>query len=214
MRRSFSFRMTSRLSQLFLLATAVLLSSCADQAGFSKIDGILGNDSFPLNQPASRQLAKSSIFPKDRHSMPVYSFNQHRRIVRTTAYTCSEWDHKIYGSKSAAGTKLLYGQNVRSAAADWSFYPVGTTFRIKGQPQLYVVDDYGSALTGTGTIDLYKPSKSMMREWGRRNVEVEIVQWGSFQRSAQLLSKRTRYNHCRQMLNNIIRIQPSVQRSL
>lgn len=206
--------MTFRLPQLSLLAVALLLSSCADQVRFSKIDGMLGNDSFPLNQPAARQLAKSSNFPKDRHSMPVYSFNESKRVVRTTAYTCSEWDHKIYGSKSAAGTKLLYGQNVRSAAADWSFYPIGTTFRIKGQPQLYVVDDYGSALTGTGTIDLYKPSKAMMRDWGRRNVEVEIVQWGSFQRSAQLLSQRTRYSHCRQMLNNIIRIQPAVQNDI
>lgn len=206
--------MNFRLPQLSLLALALLLSSCANHAGFSKINGVLGNDSFALNQPNTRQLAKSSLFPKDRHSMPVYSFNQSKRVVRTTAYTCSEWDHKIYGSKNAVGTKLLYGRNVRSAAADWSFYPVGTTFRIKGQPQLYVVDDYGSALTGTGTIDLYKPSKSMMRDWGLRNVEVEIVQWGSFQRSAQLLSKRTHYSHCREMLNNIIRIQPAVQNSI
>jgi hypothetical protein len=99
---------------------------------------------------------------------------------------------------------------VRSAAADWSFYPVGTTFRIKGLPYLYVVDDYGSALTGTGTIDIYKPTKEIMNLWGRRNVELTIVQWGSFTRSAELLSKRTSFDHCRKMLANIVRQRPDL----
>jgi 3D (Asp-Asp-Asp) domain-containing protein len=90
--------------------------------------------------------------------MPVYAFSDRNRVVRTTAYTCSEDDHLVYGSKNATGTHLRYSNRVRSAAADWSFYPVGTVFRIKGLPYLYVVDDYGSALTGTGTVDIYKPS--------------------------------------------------------
>ncbi len=137
--------------------------------------------------------------------MPIYPFSERTRVVRTTAYTCSESDHLIYGSKNATGTLLRYTNRVRSAAADWSFYPVGTTFRIKGLPYLYVVDDYGSALTGTGTIDIYKPNKSTMNLWGRRNVEMTIVQWGSFSRSAELLKQRTKYTHCRKMLANITR---------
>ena len=88
--------------------------------------------------------------PRDKHGMPVYAFSERHRGARTSAYTCSEYDHLVYGSKNAAGTNLRYTDRVRSAAADWSFYPVGTTFRIKGLPYLYVVDDYGSALTGTG----------------------------------------------------------------
>lgn len=142
--------------------------------------------------------------------MPIYSFGERHRVVRTTAYTCSEDDHLIYGSKNATGTELRYSGKVRSAAADWSFYPVGTVFRIKGMPQLYVVDDYGSALTGTGTIDMYKPSKALMNKWGRRNVEVSVVQWGSFTRSAEILSQRTSYAHCRQMLSNITRQRPDL----
>ncbi|PAW70909.1 MAG: hypothetical protein B9S30_01710 [Verrucomicrobiia bacterium Tous-C5FEB] len=148
--------------------------------------------------------------PRDKHGMPVYAFSERQRIARTTAYTCSEDDHLIYGSKNATGTNLRYTDRVRSAAADWSFYPVGTTFRIKGLPYLYVVDDYGSALTGTGTIDIYKPNKETMNIWGRRNVEVQIVQWGSFARSVQILSDRTGYEHCRRMLANIVRQQPSL----
>jgi hypothetical protein len=36
-----------------------------------------------------------------------------------------------------------------------------------------------------------------MNLWGRRNVELTIVQWGSFNRSAELLSQRTKFDHCR-----------------
>lgn len=148
--------------------------------------------------------------PRDKHSMPVYAFSDRNRIVRTTAYTCSECDHLVYGSQNATGTLLRYTDRVRSAAADWSFYPVGTSFRIKGLPYLYVVDDYGSALTGTGTIDIYKPSKEIMNQWGRRNVEITVVQWGSFTRSAQILAGRTKYSHCKQMLANLVRQRPDL----
>lgn len=138
--------------------------------------------------------------------MPVYKFADRTRLVRTTAYTCSEDDHIQYGSMNAAGTPLRYTDRVRSAAADWAFYPVGTVFRIKGMQQLFVVDDYGSALTGTGTIDIYTPSKAHMAAWGRRNVEISVVQWGSMARSAELLSKRQSFSHCKQMYAAIQRM--------
>jgi len=80
-------------------------------------------------------------------------------------------------------------------------------FKIKGESQLYVVDDYGSALTGTGTIDIYKPSRDWMNAWGRRNVEIVVMQWGSLDRSAEVLSKRVKYPHCRQMYANIQRLR-------
>jgi 3D (Asp-Asp-Asp) domain-containing protein len=166
---------------------------------------------FTPNTPNSSLVTKASSKPKDKHSMPIYSYNERNRVVRTTAYTCSEADHLIYGSKNAAGTNLRYSNKVRSAAADWSFYPVGTVFKIKGMDQLYVIDDYGSALTGTGTIDLYQPSRSLMNQWGRRNVEISVVQWGSFKRSADLLAGRTAFSHCRSMLANIHRQRPDLK---
>jgi len=142
--------------------------------------------------------------------MPIYTFGERNRVVRTTAYTCSEDDHLIYGSKNATGTNLRFSDKVRSVAADWSYYPVGTVFRIKGLSHLYVVDDYGSALAGTGTLDLYHPCKGTMNTWGRRNVEISVVQWGSFKRSAEILSSRTAFSHCRQMLANITRQRPDL----
>ncbi len=109
--------------------------------------------------------------------------------VRTTAYTQSESDHIVYGAKSAVGTTLKYGA-VRSAAADWSVYPVGTEFKIEGEPYVYQVDDYGSALVGTKTIDLYRPSKASMDSWGVRNVNIQVIKWGSFEQSLSIMRPR------------------------
>ena len=136
---------------------------------------------------------------RDKHGLFFYHPKQTRRMVRTTAYTHSESDHLRYGAKSAVGTTLQYTDEVRSAAADWSVYPMGTKFRIKGEPYTYVVDDYGSALVGTGTIDIYQPSRALMRQWGTRIVEIEIIEWGSSRRSLETLSQRQRYRHCTKM---------------
>ena len=109
--------------------------------------------------------------------------------VKTTAYTHTESDHVAYGAKSAVGNTLKYG-NVRSAAADWSVYPVGTAFKIEGEPYVYEVDDYGSALVGTKTIDLYRPSKASMNSWGARHVNIHVLKWGSFAESLAIMKPR------------------------
>lgn len=202
------------LSLTALALVAVLFTSCGSTGpnviAKSSIGSGANRESFSIAPASSVTVAAAAGKPRDKHSMPVYAFADRTRIVRTTAYTCSEDDHLIYGNKNATGTTLRYNDRVRSAAADWSFYPVGTTFRIKGLPYLYVVDDYGSALLGTGTVDIYKPSKEIMNLWGTRTVEMTVVQWGSMTRSAELLSKRTSYDHCKKMLANIVRQRPDL----
>lgn len=103
-----------------------------------------------------------------------------RLLVRTTAYT---------GRFNAISGRLSHG-TVTSAAADWSQFPVGTRFRIRETGQLYVVDDYGSALVGTRTIDLCMRSNSDMHRWGVRWVNVDILEWGSPWRSLEVLAPR------------------------
>jgi 3D (Asp-Asp-Asp) domain-containing protein len=195
---------------------AILLASCANDSKLAVLpksslnaDAIFGrstqHEKFDVPAPSTQTVAASLQKPRDRHKMPLYAYGERTRVVRTTAYTHTEADHLIYGRKNAAGTTLRYSGQVRSAAADWSVYPVGTTFRIKGLPYLYVVDDYGSALVGTGTVDLYKPSKEVMNAWGRRNVELTIVRWGSQARSAEILKDRVHHDHCRQMFTSLVR---------
>ncbi len=130
--------------------------------------------------------------------------------VKTTAYTHTEADHLPYGIKSAIGTDLKYGA-IRSAASDWSVYPVGTVFKVQGEPYLYQVDDYGSALAGTRTLDLYRPSKETMNGWGARRVNIEVLHWGSFSQSLAIMkTSQGAKSHVTQMISEIEhRIPPS-----
>jgi 3D (Asp-Asp-Asp) domain-containing protein len=124
--------------------------------------------------------------------------------VRTTAYTDTESDHRIYTNHNAAGTTLLLGP-VRSAAADWSRWPLGTQFLLLSTGQTYVVDDYGWALAGRNTIDLYCPDRGEMNNWGLRSVTIQILKWGDPEESYRLLKERRNYAHVRRMLNEIQR---------
>ena len=116
--------------------------------------------------------------------------------MRTTAYTHTEKG----GPHNAIGTHLS-GCHVMSAASDWSRFPLGTRFRIAATNEEYIIDDYGMALVGTDTIDLYKSSRLDMRQWGVRHVDIDILQWGSEERSLKVLAPRCK-NHCvRQMVS-------------
>ena len=126
--------------------------------------------------------------------------------VRTTAYSDKENEKGgIYKNLSAKGTPLKFGR-LRSAAADWSHMPMGTLFRIKGLPYIYEVDDYGSALVGTETIDLYKPDLRTMNAWGTRHVDIEVIREGSYAESLEILNGRlSKAAHVREMASRIKR---------
>jgi 3D (Asp-Asp-Asp) domain-containing protein len=119
--------------------------------------------------------------------------------VRTTAYTDTESDHVQYSNHNALGGTLQSGE-IHSAAADWSRWPAGTIFRIRETGELYQVDDYGWALSGTNTIDLYKPSRAAMNAWGVRGVTIENVQWGDPKQSLAVLRQRSHYRHVQRMI--------------
>ncbi|MBV9106080.1 MAG: 3D domain-containing protein [Verrucomicrobia bacterium] len=123
-------------------------------------------------------------------------------VVRTTAYTHTESDHRPYRNSSAAGTTLDSGP-VRSAAADWARWPAGTIFLILATGRLYQVDDYGWALSGRNTIDLYCPSSAEMNDWGVRRVTIQILKWGDPWKSYHILRPRREYAHVRRMLDEI-----------
>ena len=92
------------------------------------------------------------------------------------------------GRRNAIGDYLSC-RIVRSAAADWSRFPLGTRFKIVDTAEeVFEIDDYGTAFIGTNTIDLYKPSRLEMKRWGMRHVDIDILQWGSDERSMNVLS--------------------------
>ncbi len=122
--------------------------------------------------------------------------------VRTTAYTHTE----AGGRRNAIGTRLS-GKEVKSAAADWSRWPLGTKFRIVGTDEIFQIDDYGSALVGTGTIDLYKTNRLAMKKWGTRSVDIDVIEWGSAERSLEVLAPRKRNKRVQSMILALSRNQ-------
>ncbi|MDE0861577.1 MAG: hypothetical protein OSA93_15550 [Akkermansiaceae bacterium] len=203
------------------IAISILLSSCGDLGssvfdrsgihdGKSKIVSIgkltrwisvprgKSPNGFHPAPVSSSTRDKAARLPKDKHGMATYKSSQRQRLVRTTSYSHEEMEVGAPWRKNALGTYLKYGQ-VRSAAADWSRYPVGTKFKIKGLPYTYVVDDYGSSLVGTNTVDIYHPNLSTMRRWGTRPAEITVIQWGSYERTVNILKGRRGYDHTRKM---------------
>lgn len=87
-----------------------------------------------------------------------------------------------------------------SAASDWSHFPLGTRFRIAETSEEYVIDDYGNALIGTDTIDLFKPSRLDVKQWGVRYVDIDVLQWGSEEESLKVLAPRCKHQCVRRMV--------------
>ncbi|MDR3403158.1 MAG: 3D domain-containing protein [Chthoniobacter sp.] len=135
-----------------------------------------------------------------KYQTPIARTQFHR--VRTTAYTDTESDHVQYSNHNALGGTLQCGA-IHSAAADWSRWPAGTIFRIRETGELYRVDDYGWALSGTNTIDLYKPSRATMNAWGVRGVTIENLQWGDPRQSLAVLRQRSHYRHVQRMIQEL-----------
>jgi hypothetical protein len=112
----------------------------------------------------------------------------------------ARWARRPEDRASCRFAQRLSCGAVHSAAADWSRYPVGTIFKIIETGEMCEIDDYGSALIGTNTIDLYKGSNGAMRDWGVRMVHIQILTWGSPRRSLEILTPRSRNSRIRPMI--------------
>jgi 3D (Asp-Asp-Asp) domain-containing protein len=196
-------------------AVGALLSSCSlpISSGLAVSSGLQEGVRYEVRKAVGSNQAfepwelRSVFFVLKPQAPPVIAGTRAGRrgvlSVRTTAYCHSEADHLPFGRLSASGNTLRYGI-VRSAAADWSRFPLGTQFRIKSQPGvLYEVDDYGSALVGSNTIDLYCPTRRTMDNWGVRNCDIEVLHWGSFSASLEMMKTRVNFPHVRTMMREI-----------
>ena len=102
-----------------------------------------------------------------------------------------------HGTKKVVVTRK---PQIGSAAADWSRWPAGTVFRLISTGQVYRVDDYGWALAGRNTIDLYMPSRREMNSWGAREENIQVLQWGDPNASLRMLQAHQGYRHIRRMV--------------
>lgn len=111
---------------------------------------------------------------------------------------------RVTKSKTTRGARRAVAVSkpprIGSAAADWSRWPMGTTFRLLSTGQVYRVEDYGWALAGRNTIDLYMASPRDMNSWGARQEPIQILKWGDSQQSLQFLQTHTDYKHIKRMV--------------
>ncbi len=104
-----------------------------------------------------------------------------------------------HGRKKVVVTEYVR-PSVGSAASDWSRWPAGTYFRVLSTGQIYKIDDYGWALSGRNTIDLYMATRRDMNSWGVRHEPIQVLKWGERQESLALLQPRQHYKHIRRMV--------------
>jgi 3D (Asp-Asp-Asp) domain-containing protein len=133
--------------------------------------------------------------PRLAHSAAAKSGTKRLKRIRTTAYSRGESG----GLNNAVG-RHLSGHRCLSAASDWSRFPLGTRFRIVGSNEEYIIDDYGTALVGTNTIDLYKTTRLDMKRWGVRHVDIDILEWGSEENSLRVLRPRAKHRAVQRMI--------------
>jgi 3D (Asp-Asp-Asp) domain-containing protein len=134
-----------------------------------------------------------SVDEPDSYSPKLQPFSMQgtRTITRTTKR----------GTKTAVKRAVVVSKpRIGSAAADWSRWPAGTSFRLLSTGQIYRVDDYGWALAGRNTIDLYMPNQREMNSWGARQEAIQILQWGDTQESLQFLRRHQDYRHIKRMV--------------
>jgi 3D (Asp-Asp-Asp) domain-containing protein len=138
-----------------------------------------------------------SVDEPDSYSPKLQPFSMQgtRTITRTVTRTTKR------GTKTAVKRAVVVSKpRIGSAAADWSRWPAGTSFRLLSTGQIYRVDDYGWALAGRNTIDLYMPNQREMNSWGARQETIQILQWGDPQESLQFLRRHQDYRHIKRMV--------------
>jgi 3D (Asp-Asp-Asp) domain-containing protein len=116
-----------------------------------------------------------------------------RRVTRTTKRVKKTM-------RSVKRAVVVSKPRIGSAAADWSRWPAGTAFRLLSTGQVYRVEDYGWALSGRNTIDLYMPNQREMNSWGARQEAIQVLQWGDPQESLRFLRSHQDYKHIKRMV--------------
>lgn len=153
---------------------------------------------FGLEESGPRSVSSVALQPfsaTEGSSAPVVR----KAVLVVPAATIKRTVKIVRGRRVVVMTKAV-PPKIGSAAADWSRWPAGTTFRLLSTGQLYRVDDYGWALAGRNTIDLYMATPGDMNSWGVRAEPIQILQWGDSEESLRRLAAHQGYKHIRRMV--------------
>ena len=139
-----------------------------------------------------------NISSKDQKLQPFST--QEKKATRVTTTTATTRATKTTRGAKRAVAASKPSSKIGSAAADWGRWPMGTTFRLLSTGQTYRVEDYGWALSGRNTIDLYMSNRRDMNTWGARTEPIQILHWGDPRQSLQVLQTHTEHKHIKRMV--------------
>ena len=139
-----------------------------------------------------------AVSDTDLVSQPFSTDEPVRAVRVTTKTTTTRVTKKSRRVKRAIA--VTKPPRIGSAAADWARWPMGTTFRLLSTGQIYRVEDYGWALAGRNTIDLYMANSRDMNAWGARLEPIQVLRWGDPQQSLDFLRAHQDYKHVRRMV--------------
>ena len=143
-------------------------------------------------QAAAPPIRSAAVIPR---ALPVYDSE-----VAPQPWTMDPRVTRLKRTTTTTTTWSRYPTVYGSAAADWSRWPASTIFRVLSTGQVYRVEDYGWALAGRNTIDLYMATPNDMNSWGVRAEQIQILQWGDPQESLRLLSRHQDHRHIRRIV--------------
>ena len=130
-----------------------------------------------------------------------FSMQEKKKTTRVTTTTTTRVTKTMLTTRGAKrAVAVSKPPRIGSAAADWSRWPMGTTFRLLSTGQVYRVEDYGWALSGRNTIDLYMANQRDMNTWGARQEPIQVLHWGDPHQSLQFLQSHTDYKHIKRMV--------------
>jgi 3D (Asp-Asp-Asp) domain-containing protein len=147
-----------------------------------------------------------AVDESNSYSPPLqpFSMEENRTVARPPKHAAKP-DRSVKRAIAIAPGRRSGGEDRRppqigSAAADWSRWPAGTVFRLLSTGQNYRVEDYGWALSGRNTIDLYMANQREMNSWGAREETIQVMKWGDPQESLQFLRSHQNYKHIKRMV--------------
>jgi 3D (Asp-Asp-Asp) domain-containing protein len=195
---------------LLLAISALSLGACTTSRPLPPYEAPLARTDFQQvrttaytdSESDHRQYGNRTALGSVLHPAPVpvvpraIPFTQNERRSSRDSYQSVAYVTRLQPFRQDNYIPQLYG----SAAADWSRWPAGTIFRIVSTGQLYRVEDYGWALAGRNTIDLYMATPHEMNGWGVRSELIQVVQWGDPAESLRRLAPHTQYRHIKRMV--------------
>lgn len=181
-----------------------------DNISSSNINSVEKEVSVQSVVPQEKEVSIQSVVPQEKEvsleaaeveAVPVLStdvLSQYKSIeVVATGYsptfesTGKNPDHPEFGITYSGVRVLRDPISISTIAADLSVFPLGTVLYVPGYGY-GVVSDIGSAIKGN-KIDLYYDTKEhVYDQWGKKQLEVYIVEQGDGEMSEETLNELSR----------------------